>query len=366
MVKSEKEVEWCIEILTKCFLTEDTQFKHLPCKVILPVATPLFCLYDKVRESGYTLKTNLRQLLLKIFEEETMQEKLYLAFLGYDTSARFGDYVTSEFGETGGIEIKGLNKYLDYEKLANTMFDLVSTAKDLSPSLFCYMLKFRSNLNRWSYEIEPKMLEIEDDKIKRFMMQLAIHELLSKLASTITVQEAVTAKNPKPLLSFIKSLFDEYINHLDKIEENEEMLYNSLILIETILEKSTVIKIDLFEDFKTFLEDHLKNSNMPNHLKSLISKVVDYIMTYDSRIKSERKYYQDLSNSSNKFYEALKDLKNPLLPIQGHGLITLTRLIETKDPSAIEHNAIILYLFQVINILIACLFHIENLSHLNI
>ncbi|XP_071625636.1 transport and Golgi organization protein 6 homolog [Temnothorax longispinosus] len=354
VIKSEKEVERCIEILTKCFLTEDAKFKHLPCKVILHVATPLFCLYDKVRESACSLKTNLRQLLLKIFEEDTTREKLYSAFLGHDTSAGFGNYVSSEFGPTGGIEIIGLNESLDYEKLADTIFDLVSTARDLSPSLFCYMLKFLSNQNKWSCEIEQsKTLETEDDKIERITMQLAAHKLLSQLASTSTVQDA-QVKDPELLLSFIKSLFDDYTkSRSDKTEENEcEMLYISLMWIKMILlEKSAAIKIDLFKDFKTFLEDHLKNSNMPTQLKSLISEVVACITTHDSRPRSERKYYQDLSSSSDKFDEALKDLADPLLPVRAHGLVTLTKLIETKDSYAIARNAIILRLFE------------ENLKH---
>jgi len=307
---------------------------------------------------------NLRHLLLKIFEEEARREKLYSTFLGYDTSAGFGNYVTSEFGPTGGIEITGLNENLDYEKLADTIFDLVSSAKDLSISLFCYMLKFLSNVNKWSEIEQPETLETEDDKIKRITMQLAAHKLLSQLASTSIVQDA-QVKNPEPLLSFVKSLFDEYTkNHLDKTEESEcEILYISLMLIKMILlEKSAEIKIDLFKDFEVFLEDHLKSSNMPTQLKSLINEVITCIMAHDSRTKSERKYYQDLSCSSDKFNEALKDLADPLLPVRAHGLVTLTKLIETKDPYAVAHNVIILRLFQVTNISIAHLLRVFALT----
>lgn len=359
-------MEWCIEILAKCFLTEDAKFKHLPCKVILPIAIPLFCLYDKVRESACALKMNLRRLLLKILEEEITQEKLYSAFLGHDKSAEFGDYVTSEFGETGGIEIKGVNKILDYEKLADTMFDLVSTTKEIAPSLFCYMLKFLLNRDKWDCKIEqPETLETEEDKIERFTMQLvahhqflkAVYELLSKLANTSIVQDA-QVKNPKSLLSFVKSLFNEYTESLDKTKKNEcEMLYTSLMWIKLwIVEKSAVIDIDLFKDFQTYLEGHLKSSNIPTQLKSLISEVVDCIRTHNSRIGSERKYYEDFSSSSNKFQEALKDVMDQLIPVRAHGLITLTKLIETKDPYAIAHHTIILCLFQVTNIsiLLAC------------
>ncbi|XP_011875327.1 PREDICTED: transport and Golgi organization protein 6 homolog isoform X2 [Vollenhovia emeryi] len=349
VAQSEKEVGRCIEILAKCFLTEDANFKRLPCKVIVHVATPLFCLYDKVRESACALKINLRRLLLEILEEETTREKLYSAFLGHDTSAEFGYYVTSDFGPTSGIKITGLSKNLDYERLADTIFDLVSTAKDLSPSLFCYMLKFLSNLSKQSCDTEqPETLETEDDKIERIAVQLAAHKLLSQLTSTSTVQNAQVT-NPEPLLSFIKSLFDEYTNsRLDETEENEcDVLYISLMLIKmTLVEKSAAVKIDLFKDFQRFLEDRVKSSNMPTQLKSIISEVVDCIATHGSQARSEKKYYQDLSSSSNKFDEALRDLADPLLPVRAHGLVTLTRLIETKDPYTVARNAIVLRLFQ--------------------
>ncbi|XP_070527964.1 transport and Golgi organization protein 6 homolog isoform X2 [Cardiocondyla obscurior] len=358
-VAKEKEIERSIELLARCFLTEDAKFKCLPCKVIFYIATPLFCLYTKVLGSACVLKANLQRLLLKILEEETMQEKLYAAFLGHDMSGEFGNYITSEFGPTSGVEITGLNKNLDYVKLADTMFDLVSTATALSPSLFGYILKFLSNANKWNEIEQPKILETENDKIERITncitIQFAIHtaayDLISKLASTNAVQD-IQIKNPEPLLSFIKSLFEKYINRQDKVEDECEMLYISLMWIKTwILEKSKAIKIDLFKDFKTFLEGHLQNSNLPNQLESLISEVINCIMTHDSRTKFEKKYYQDLSSSSNKFDEALKDLKDPLLPVRAHGLITLTKLIETNDPYAIARDAIILLLFQ------------ENLKH---
>ncbi|KAM0725621.1 Transport and Golgi organization protein 6-like protein [Formica fusca] len=361
IVKSEKEIEQCIDCLVKWFLTEDAKFKHVSCTVILQVATPLFCLYNTIRESACVLKTNLRRLLLKILEEEATREKLYAAFLGHDISAEFGDYVTAQFGPTGGLQITGLNKNLKHEELADTVFELVSIAKDLSPSLFCYMLKFILNINKSSYKVErQKMLETEDDKIEHITMQFAAHKLLSQLASTTTVQEA-QVKNPTPLLSFIKSLFDTYTkSYQGKTEENEcEMLYISLMLIKFLVEKKATLEIDLLKDFATFLENHRKNSNLPMQLRSLIDEVVACIVTYDPNEKSrarieERKYYRDMSINpitSNKFDEAIRDLADPLLPVRAHGLITLTKLIESKDPCAVARKGIVLRLFQ------------ENLKH---
>lgn len=365
ITESERKIEQCIENLTKCFLPEDAKFKHLPCKVILHIATPLFCLYSKMRKSVYALKMNLRRLLSSILMDETTREKLYSVFLGHVTTVEFGDYVISEFGPTGGIEITGVNEDLEYEELADTVFDLMTTTKDLSPSLFRYMLQYLSNVNRQSFTRnveQSQVLETEDDKIRRIAMQLAAYKLLSQLASTSIIQDA-QVNNPEPLLSFIQSMLHEYMentrsqSHQHETEETEcEILYISLMLIKMILiEKRAVINIDLFKKFSTFLQNC--RENMSTQLKSLIDEVVSCIITYDSNVESQdrskKKYYEDLSTNSaasNKFDEALKDLSDPLLPVRAHGLITFTRLIESNDPCARARKAIILRLFQVVDI----------------
>ena len=48
---------------------------------------------------------------------------------------------------------------------------------------------------------------------------------------------------------------------------------------------------------------------------------------------------------------ALRDLKDPLIPVQGHGLITLTKLIENRDPETISNFPMLLAIFR------------ENLTH---
>ncbi|XP_012232222.1 transport and Golgi organization protein 6 homolog isoform X2 [Linepithema humile] len=364
VTESERRVEQCIENLTKCFLPEDAKFKHLPCKVILHIATPLFCLYNKTRKSACVLKMNLRQLLSNMLADETTREKLYSVFLGHVTSTEFGDHVTSEFGPTGGIEITGANEDLEYEELADTVFDLMTTAKDLSPSLFRYMLQYLSNVNKQYLTWDVKhVLETEDDKMRRVTMQLAAYKLLSQLASTSTVQDA-QVNNPEPLLSFIKSMLHEYTesvrtrSHQGEAEESEcEVLYISLMLIKMILiEKRAAINIRLFKEFSTFLQNC--RASMPTQVKSLIDEVVSCIITHDPSTESQdssgKKYYEDLSTNpavSSKFDEAMRDLSDPLLPVRAHGLITFTRLIENNDPSARARKAIVLRLFQ------------ENLKH---
>ena len=58
----------------------------------------------------------------------------------------------------------------------------------------------------------------------------------------------------------------------------------------------------------------------------------------------------DIDRASS-FHRALQDLKDPLLPVQGHGLITLTKLIEKRNPETMSNSSILLTIFR------------ENLMH---
>lgn len=345
--RTEKEIECCITTLAKCFLVEDAKFKHLPSKLILHVAMPLFCLYNKARRSPCLLKRHLQQLLLKILKDEIKREKLYSAFLGHCTSTEFGDYVELQFGPTSGIEIIGLSQDLSYTELADTVYDLVCIAKDLSPSAFTYVLSFLSNINQANQTKQQNRIETEDDRVRHIEMQVAACILLQQLADMSTVRKA-QAKEPQWLLSFIKSLFTKYTREQRiEIEESEcELLYLSLMLIKTLIEENAKLQIDLFENFSAFLKQREK-LGMPTQLKLLINDVVSCIETYG---KSEKKYYRDLSvnlTASDKFDQAVRDLADPLIPVQANGLISLRKLIESQDPCTIARKGIILNLFQV-------------------
>lgn len=334
-------------MLVKCFLPDDAKFKHPPSKLILHVATPLFCLYNKTRKSPCILKKHLQQLLLKILEDEAKRQELYSAFLGHNTSTRFGDYVLLEFGPTSGIEITGLCEDLKYAELADTVHDLVCIAKDLSPSVFTYVLNFLSNTNKANWTEQREILEAEDDRMEHIEIQIAACVLLQLLADMNTVREA-QAKEPQWLLSFIKSLFTKYTRKQQgKMEESEcELLYLSLMLIKTLVDEKVKLEINLFKNFSVFLKKHV-NSRIPMQLKSLINDVVRCIETYGT---SEKKHYQDLSInsiSSDKFDKAIKDLADPLIPVKANGLVTLRKLIESQDPFTVKNRGIVLGLLQV-------------------
>ncbi|KAL3860129.1 hypothetical protein ACJMK2_010294 [Sinanodonta woodiana] len=69
-------------------------------------------------------------------------------------------------------------------------------------------------------------------------------------------------------------------------------------------------------------------------------------------ISTVRKDDLDVSSKNkSKLQKAFEELCDPLLPVRGHGLITLTKLLNARDPEALEKTEVILKIFS------------ENLDH---
>ena len=354
VIRSEYDVEKCIECLAKCFITGQTKFKCLPCELLMNTAVPLFCLYNDVRRSACSLKLKIKQLVLRVLHEESSRNNLFAAFLGHNSTKHFGHRLVSRFAPTGGIEIIGTNDTIKHEECADSLFDLTSTTTELSTELFSYLLKFLSSSMELDDQVEVEnLLETEDDAMENIEKQMAVVKLLSNLANISAVQEA-QIENPKSILSLVESLFHQYAKKRESSSGGDdcEILYVSLMLVKMILsERKRPLNWIAFSDFVKFLKECCTLPYVSMQLSLLMKELIQLIETQG---RSERKYYQDLSvnhKMSNKFEEALKDLADPLLPVRAHGIITMTKLIDSMDPYATARKAVILQLFK------------ENLKH---
>ena len=354
-LKSEDEVTNSIETLSKCFLSSEAEFKILPAKVMIEISIPLFYLHLKATKSISVYRGKIRQLLLKILSDETIREMIFSAFLDEEisesrTAQNFGDKLLFEFGPTGGFKITGKNEDIDHEELADCLFNLVQTDETLACSLFTYLLKSLSKFRNSTSIKKNNILESEIDKIEQVAKQLAAVKLLTRLSSTKIVQEA-QIKNPKPFLSFVKSLYEETRSNITKTTEDNQdedfdVLYVSLMLVKVILtDRGKPQNWQPFEEFAKFLEKEKSFGPEPEHVISLVNEIINIVRTH-----STHQRFYDLSvdtERQSEFDKALKDLADPLLPVRAHGIISLTKLIEASNPDVIEKRDVLIYLFQV-------------------
>ena len=352
IIKTEEEVTNCIETLSKCFLSTEAEFKTLPAKLMLEISIPLFYLHLKATKSISASREKIRQLLLKVLSDETIREITFSAFLDHEIpeseTTHFGNKLSFEFGPTGGFQITGMNVDLDHEKLADCLFDLVQPDETLASSLFNYLLKSLSKFKNATKN--DKVLENEIDTMERVGKQLAAVKLLSRLSSTKIVQD-VQIKNPRPLLSFVKSLFEEKrsksaIEGEDNEDDTFDILYVSLMLAKVILtDRRKPQDWGPFEEFSRFLGKQKSSGAMPEHVISLVNEIINIVRTH-----SMPQRFYDLSTDSKResdFDKALKDLSDPLLPVRAHGIISLTKLVEASNPDVIAKRDVLIHLFQV-------------------
>lgn len=351
ILKTEDEVSNSIETLAKCFLSTEAEFKSLPIKLIIDIALPLFHLHLKASKSVSHYRTKIRQLLLKILANETTRESIFSIFLEHENNStlkqNFGNKLSFEFGPTGGFQITGKKVELNYEEIADCLFDLVQHDEILACSLFNYLLKTLAKFQDPTNFERSNLLETECDVLERVTKQLATVQLVSNLANTKNVQEA-QIKNPKPLLNFIESLCkDTKLKEKSQTSDDSfDILYISLMLVKIILtDRGKPQDWEPFDEFSKFLEKEKKLGKISEHTGSLMNEIINII-----RLRSTSQRFYDMSvdpNRESEFDKALKDLTDPMLPVRGHGIIALTKLIETSNPDAIAKRDVLIYLFQV-------------------
>lgn len=68
--------------------------------------------------------------------------------------------------------------------------------------------------------------------------------------------------------------------------------------------------------------------------------------TEKTNIMATKETPRKAETESSAFRSAMEDLMSPLLPVRGHGILALAKLLEAKDEEALEHGTQLLALFQ--------------------
>ncbi|KAG8042660.1 hypothetical protein G9C98_005294 [Cotesia typhae] len=331
VVKTEAQVEECIENLVKCFVPQ-SKCKYLPVELIKNISLPLFYLHVEIHSTPLLLKSKVRQLLIQLLKEENLTEDLFKLFLHSGEPQLF-----YRLGSSGGVEIvskktKELKLEEKAEKIGDSILDLVRPDEELSTVLLNYLLNWLTNQTIQASK-RNDYLRNEEDLLDDIWKQLVAEKLLINLASVQGVQRGLV-KTPLPLLNFVKALFED--------SNNYELIYASLMLVKVILDERPE-DWGPFEKLVSFLQKK-KEQFSGSGLEELINELCKVV-----RLKGKAApRFQDLNvnKKEENFDKALQDLADPLLPVRAHGLMTLTKLIETSDPQAIDRKDLVLCLFR--------------------
>ena len=99
-------------------------------------------------------------------------------------------------------------------------------------------------------------------------------------------------------------------------------------------------------------EKHLQDANQQNHLDKTKSEKREKVESGPENVEDKRATVDfDDAVTSKKFDEAFEELFDPLIPVRGHALLALAKLLQAHDAKAMQKSESLLKIFE------------ENVSH---
>lgn len=215
--------------------------------------------------------------------------------------------------------------------VANTVYELFNT--DQKVRLFGYLLKCVGDKNKYfSIKANDALIGIEDSPTNAVLERLlAVHGMLSQLSEDQSVQDSLK-ENP--------DLIVEYINKVLREPLNEEVTFVVIMILDNILtkcSKNSLIKYEALNEGLIKVCSSTNNDEMRVLTKKVLNKMEG---------REDCRGTKTVKPKSS-FDKALDNLCDPLLPVRGHALLELRKLIESKDTRAMEKKQYLLNLFQV-------------------
>ncbi|XP_063838572.1 transport and Golgi organization protein 6 [Ostrinia nubilalis] len=332
MLLTPQEVDHKVNILNACLCASKID---CPPSLVLPNFHVLFLLGMNCSKNE-ELKIKLKDILLKCFELFNKEQIVMLfkdILFGKDKSKLL--FKIEEYD--AGISIKCISTDIDYPKEDAFQYFLnllklspdnnfVQTIFEISLSALIDLDAKRKrvgNKGAISAEGEPTIFNEIDEQY------ITVLQLLSELSSSPKILSSVN-NNPSTVLNFVEHFIMNNQKH-----SHEECVTIALVLLNTILSnsKQTGNLKKRFEKLIPLLKSISADDSSMNTV--LCKEALSLIMS--------EKTSQD---QATEFQKAISDAFDSLLPVRAHGMIALTKLIDSKDLETISKKHYVFCLFQ--------------------
>merc|ERR1719270_1496875 len=277
-------------------------------------------------------------------------------------------------GDDGGVQVikktdSGQSFYVTDDEKAIVIQGLLEDMKDptlTSQFFLCLMedltMMVEDNKDGFDVElptaaagedVEKQILDLEDhlDTIMhRMRKNLMILRMLSLLSEDKSIEENLFKESDK-MIQFVSVSIKRAAANVRKGVVHSNQLH------QLILAQKVVI-----DEIKNLKEATAKIQQESTKMKEKVEEMKQIKVNEENKMMDERKEQlkqksQELKKQKeqrknkihefkNKYEEALFHVGDPLLPVQGHGLIQLTRLLEDNDRDTLENIDKVRLLFQ--------------------
>ncbi|XP_054282724.1 transport and Golgi organization protein 6 homolog [Macrosteles quadrilineatus] len=345
---SEQEVTVSLQRLHRCFSVPASDLWCLPVELLTPYIHVLFSLYTKVYQSVSSVRQTVEDLVWRFLSKckEPMLNVILRCLLYRErvSGVHIKDGLEFVFGDDGGVQHIESDVEHSLEEFGDCLMILLERRDNsgmLGNKLFTTLLEFSS--------------EKKECTIDGFEQQLVTLKLLAVLSENAEVQKSLSM-NPQPVVNFLKTMIERHSHN----EENVEIICLVLVVLNVILNDSIHSKSVNWKLFSPLEEPllKLKGEAKSTELQMLAEEAYE-VITSRGVVRSKNNIASNQKTRQNKppeiksaaaekdlFREALRDSCDPLLPVRGHALIQLGKLLASGDKLAKVKKDQILCIFQ--------------------
>lgn len=343
------DVKQTVRLLHSLFVERHGERGVLPINLLKPVIVVLFRLHamiNAVKSISYDTKDVLVKYLKGCDEREEISVLFDACLFNINCTLDIknlhltieGEKITTSYSEQSMIGTPEDNGEVLMEVLRNNV--------ELRAKLFAYLLNclvedekyFKNNNSR-------DLLEQEEDFVidAGTERKLVVFKLLANLAEDKDIQEHVS-NNPIEIITYIETVFkrtvqSEILKH-DSNTEGFQSVFTLCMILQLLVENSSANSMNYFEKLADLLQVMIAHCS-DRELKDLLRNVLECLLNKDQ--KKGRKPRA----KPTELELALEEICDPLLPIRGHGLMTLVELVKKKEKTAIERILYIQNIFKV-------------------
>ncbi|KAG7311365.1 hypothetical protein JYU34_002404 [Plutella xylostella] len=331
IILSSQEIEHNVNILHACM---GTMKLNWPIELIMSKLYILFQLGVNATRSQ-ELKIKIKHIILKclsVCTKEQVLEQTKLFLFGLENNQK-EKLLIEEFD--AGLIIKYVKDVIEYPRnealiyyleLFNSSTDncFIESAFEAALNILVDISKKRGtrcNDDLLTLEDNPEIFDHSDQQYA------IILQLLTEISASPKVMASLK-KDVSPVMGFV-----EYFLVHNKASGNEECITIALVLLNTFLTATNSAK-EFEKKITNLLPVLQKMSQDTSNLNHILCKEA---LSYMS---------SELPAKNTAFERAVSDVFDGLLPVRAHGIIELTRLIESRDPEALSKKHYIFCIFQ--------------------
>ncbi|KAH1010003.1 transport and Golgi organization protein 6 homolog [Dendroctonus ponderosae] len=223
---------------------------------------------------------------------------------------------------------------------------LLGTNPDWLSRFFNYLLRCLVHREKYFPKCNEELLTLEEElanpSIER---QLAVFRCLATLAADQTLQSRIV-ESPQEIIKFIKKVLEDGIAanaHTTTNYESHEFqsIFTVVMILQSLMSNCTRKEVEAYQ----VLNDPLWMIRADGHHEELLEMIYK-VLEYLDLGGTTRKNTENLTDDRLKFDTILKQIYDPLLPVRGHALLTLRKLVENRETLVKDRKQAILTIFR--------------------